>query len=172
MKYNKKYTSEYIPKLQIHQHSLLTRKVFSWHSSSTQVFITGSSSKLDHHHHCFRYLEQMVLSLNSTRHRKFYRTNHFFHAGCMPRLHVGIHLLRHLYMTMGGTHPTSMSERPAQHLYLTMGGSACHHVRKAQHLKLTQSKRPSTYILWHDRTHHLPSEERTSTYILRHGIYH
>ena len=24
-----KYTSEYIPKLQIHQHSLLTRKVFS-----------------------------------------------------------------------------------------------------------------------------------------------
>ena len=51
MKYNKKCTSEYIPKLQINQHSLLTKKVFSWHNSSTQVFITGSSSKLDHHHH-------------------------------------------------------------------------------------------------------------------------
>ena len=38
-----KYTSEYIPKLQIHQHSLLTRKVFSWHNSSAQVFFSGSS---------------------------------------------------------------------------------------------------------------------------------
>ena len=38
-----------ILKLQIHQHSLLTRKVFSWHSSSARVFITWSSSKLDHH---------------------------------------------------------------------------------------------------------------------------
>ena len=28
LKYNKKYISECIPKLQIHQHSLLTRKVF------------------------------------------------------------------------------------------------------------------------------------------------
>ena len=61
-----KYTSEYILKLQIHQHSLLTRKVFSRHNLSTQVFfsvssgsvsshlhqvwiITGSSSSLDHH---------------------------------------------------------------------------------------------------------------------------
>ena len=41
--------SEYIPNLQIHQHSLLTRKLFSWHNSSTQVFFSGSSSKLDHH---------------------------------------------------------------------------------------------------------------------------
>ena len=47
LKYNKKYTSEYIPKLQIHQRSLLTRKVFSRHNSSSQVFITRSS--LDHH---------------------------------------------------------------------------------------------------------------------------
>ena len=44
-----KYTSEYIMKLQLHQHSLLTRKVFSRHNSSAQVFVTGSSSKLDHH---------------------------------------------------------------------------------------------------------------------------
>ena len=43
-----KYTIEYIPKLQIHQHSLLTRKVFSWHNSLAQVFVTRSS--LDHHH--------------------------------------------------------------------------------------------------------------------------
>ena len=62
MKYNIKYTSEYIPKLQIHQHSLFTRKVFSWHNWSAQVFFSGSnldhhqrwiitrsSSKLDHH---------------------------------------------------------------------------------------------------------------------------
>ena len=42
-----KYTSEYISNLQIHQHSLLTRKIFSRHNSSSQVFITGS--KLDHH---------------------------------------------------------------------------------------------------------------------------
>ena len=27
--YNIRYTGEYIPKIQIHQHSLLTRKVFS-----------------------------------------------------------------------------------------------------------------------------------------------
>ena len=38
-----KYTSEYIPKLQRHQHSLLTRKVFTRHNSSAQVFFTGSS---------------------------------------------------------------------------------------------------------------------------------
>ena len=44
-----KYTSEYIPKLQIHQHSLLTRKVFSRHNSSAQVFITRSLLSLDHH---------------------------------------------------------------------------------------------------------------------------
>ena len=43
------YISEYIPKLQIHQHSLLTRKVFSWHNTSVQVLFYGSSSKLDHH---------------------------------------------------------------------------------------------------------------------------
>ena len=76
-----------------------------------------------------------------------------FHVGCRPSLHVGLHLLYQLYLAMGGTHPTSMSERPAQHLYLTMGethptsmserhaqnshmimgGPSCHHVKKAQH---------------------------------------
>ena len=64
-----KYTSEYIPKLQIDQHSLLTMKVFSWHnllawvffsissrSSSSYlhlqvifIFKSSSSSSLDHH---------------------------------------------------------------------------------------------------------------------------
>ena len=47
--WNTIYTSEYILKSQIHQHSLLTRKVFSWHNSSAQVFFSGSTSKLDHH---------------------------------------------------------------------------------------------------------------------------
>ena len=36
------YTSEYILKLQIHQHSLLTRKVFSWHNRLAQVFFSKS----------------------------------------------------------------------------------------------------------------------------------
>ena len=130
-----KYKSEYILKLQKHQHSLLTRKVFSCHNSSAHVFFSGSSSKLDHHqiiikvgssldhhHHCFRYLDQMVLSLNSTRHRKFYKPT-LFHVGCRPSLHVGLHLLQYLYLTMGGTHPASMSKIPSQHLYLTMGGT-------------------------------------------------
>ena len=96
-----RYTSEYISKLQIHQHSLLTRKVFSWHNSSAQVFLSGScldhhwiiikigsslehhwiiiksGSSLDHHHHYFLHLDQLVLSLNSSSHRKFYRANPF-----------------------------------------------------------------------------------------------
>ena len=36
-------TSEYITKLQLHQHSLLTRKVFSRHNLSAQVFFLVSS---------------------------------------------------------------------------------------------------------------------------------
>ena len=36
-------TSEYISKLQLHQHSLLTRKVFSRHNLSAQVFFSISS---------------------------------------------------------------------------------------------------------------------------------
>ena len=105
-----RYTSEYIPKLQLHQHSLLTRKVFSRHNLSAQVFFSVSSgsssshlrlqvvfivksssssldhhlvlsitgSSLDHHHHnCFRYLNQIVLSQHSSRHSKFYRANPF-----------------------------------------------------------------------------------------------
>ena len=36
-------TSEYIPKFQLHQHSLLTRKVFSQHNLSSQVFFSVSS---------------------------------------------------------------------------------------------------------------------------------
>ena len=38
-----RYTSEYILKLQIHQHSLLTSKVFSRHNLSAQVFFSVSS---------------------------------------------------------------------------------------------------------------------------------
>ena len=78
-------------KLQIHQHSLLTRKVFSWHSSSTQVFITGSSSKLDiiiitapaiSSEWC--YLSILLVIGSST-------DPSLFHVGCRPILHVGLY---------------------------------------------------------------------------------
>ena len=43
--------SEYIPKLQLHQHSLLTRKVFYRHNLLAQVFFSISSrSSLSPHH--------------------------------------------------------------------------------------------------------------------------
>ena len=109
------YTTGYIPKLQIHQHSLLTRKVFSRHNLSAQVFfsvssrssssprhlqvififksyssssylhlqvifIFGSGSSLDLDHHCWIIMigsSSQVLSHDSSRHRKFYRANHF-----------------------------------------------------------------------------------------------
>ena len=116
-------------------------------------------SSLDHHRHCiiiiittsaisikWCYLSILLITGSSIEPA-------LFHAGYRPSLHVGLHLLQHLYLTMGGTHPTSMSERPAQHLHLTMGGThptsmserhaqhshltmggpTCHHVRKAQH---------------------------------------
>ena len=41
-----RYTDEYISKLQLHQHSLLTRKVFSRHNLTAQVFFSVSSSHL------------------------------------------------------------------------------------------------------------------------------
>ena len=42
---------EYIPKLQLHQHSLLTRKVFSRHNLSAQVFFfVSSGSSLSSRH--------------------------------------------------------------------------------------------------------------------------
>ena len=46
-----RYTSEYIPKLQIHQHSLLTRKVFSRHNLSAQVLFSISSRSSSSHLH-------------------------------------------------------------------------------------------------------------------------
>ena len=62
----RRYTNEYIMKLQIHQHSILTRKVFSRHNLSAQFFFIvsfgssssylqvififkSSSSSMDHH---------------------------------------------------------------------------------------------------------------------------
>ena len=121
-----KYASEYILKLQIHQHSLLTRNIFSRHNSSTQVFITGSSSKLDHYWIIIitayaisiKWCYLLILLVTGS-----YTEPTLFHVGFRPILHVGLHLLQHLYLTMGGTHPTSMLERPAQHLYLTMRGT-------------------------------------------------
>ena len=63
-----------------------------------------------------------------------------FHDGCRPSLQVGLLLLQHLYLTMGGTHPIN-HVRKAQHLYLTMGGThPINHVRKSHHLYLTMGR--------------------------------
>ena len=133
-----RYTSEYISKLQIHQHSLLTRKVFSltkfistilllWiiikagsSLDQHQVWIitrstsspdprwinikARSSSKLDHHQIIINiiasaisnkwcYLSILLVTRSST-------DPTLFHASCRPILHVGIHDLQHLYLTM------------------------------------------------------------------------
>ena len=46
---------------------------------------------------------------------------------------------QHLHLTMGGTHPRTMSERHAQHSHLTTGGTR----------PKPMSKRPSTHIRPH-----------------------
>ena len=56
----------------------------------------------------------------------------------------------------------TMSERHARHSHLTMGGT---HPR-------TISERPSTYIHEHDRTHLLSSVKRHSTHIHQHDRTH
>ena len=139
MEYNIKYTSEYFLKLQIHKHYLLTRKVFSWHSSSAQVFITRSSSKLDHHwiitgslsnmdHHWIIIITAPAISskwcyLSIILIIGIYTDPSLFHAGCRSQ---------HLYSTMGGLACHHVEK--AQCLHLTMGGPTCHHVRNSQHL--------------------------------------
>ena len=96
-----KYTSECILKLQIHQHSLLTRKVFSGHNSSAQVFVTGSfikvGSSLDHHQSWiiiastisskWFYLSILLIKGSSTKPT-------LLHVDCRPSLHVGLHQQR------------------------------------------------------------------------------
>ena len=135
-----RYTSEHIPKLQIHQHSLLIRMVFSWHNSSAQVFVTRSSSNLDHQWIIiiitapvisikWCYLSILLVTGSSTEPTLFL-------AGCRPSLHVGLLLLQRLYLTMGGTQPGSMSKMPAQHSHLTMEGTH----------PASMSERPSTHI--------------------------
>ena len=109
-----KYISEYILKLQTHQHSLLTRKVFSQHNLSAQVFfsvssgsssshihrqvITGSRSSLDLDHHSI-YIITIGSSLMDHHHGCYLmillvtRSStkpSLFHVGCRPSLHVGI----------------------------------------------------------------------------------
>ena len=133
-----KYRSEYIPKLQIHQHSLLTRKVFSRHNLSAQIFFSvsfGSSSSHLHHQVIFiksgssldldHYWIIIIITASTISIKWCYLCilliigssikPTLFHVGCKPSLHVFLHLLQHLYLTMGGTHPSSMSERHAQH---------------------------------------------------------
>ena len=57
---------------------------------------------------------------------------------------------------------TTMLERNLQHSHLTMGGT---HPR-------TMSKRPNTYIHQHDRTHLLSSVKRHSTHNHQHDMTH
>ena len=46
-----RYTIEYIPKLQLHQHFLLTGKVFSQHNLLAQLFFSASSGSSSSSHH-------------------------------------------------------------------------------------------------------------------------
>ena len=139
-----KYTSEYIPKLQIHQHSLLTRKVFSWHNSSTQVFLSilsrsslsshhlhlqvififklsssrsGSSLDLDHH---WCYLMILLVTRSSTEPA-------LFHVVCKPSLHVGIFPALISDLLVRKAHPALTSDHVVNY----------NHIRKAQHLYLS-----------------------------------
>ena len=63
-------TSEYIPKLQFHQHSLLTRKAFSRHNLSTQVFffVPSRSSYIRRH---VQVIFIFKLSSSSSIHHQF-----------------------------------------------------------------------------------------------------
>ena len=87
-----------------------------------------------------------------------------FHAGCRPSLHVDIHLLQHLYLTMRGTHPTTLSKRPSTHIWpceeriqhtckkgfaLTFDhvrNQSNVHVKKALHLRSTMWGTNPTYM--------------------------
>ena len=79
-----------------------------------------------------------------------------FHVGCRPSLHVGLHLLQHLYLNMGGTHPAIISERPNTHIWPWEAQPA------------TLSEWPITYIRpWEE---HIPQPCRKgSTLISNHG---
>ena len=67
-----KYTSEYIPKLQIHQHSLLSRKVFFRHNFSALVFFSISTGSFHHLH------LQVVFILNYSSSSIHHRLQVFF----------------------------------------------------------------------------------------------
>ena len=170
-----------------------TRSSLDHHQS---WIITGSPLKLDHHwiiiksgssldHHQSWIITAFTISINwcylsilliigsSTKPT-------LFHVGCRPSLHVGHHLLQHLYMiqserlaqhlylTMGGTYPRTMPERPSQHLHLTMGGTHPPPCQKGSSLtsdhgrnkSTTMSESLNTYIHQHGRTHLLPSVKR------------
>ena len=128
------YTSEYIPKLQIHQHSLLTRKVFSRHNLSTQVFfsVSSRSSSSPHHiqvifitlsgslsldldHHSIWIISGSGTSLLDHHHRCYLLIllvigssiePTLFHAGYRPSLHVGLLQCLYLYLSQNGSPST------------------------------------------------------------------
>ena len=131
-----KYTSEYVSELQIHPHSLLTRKVFSWHNLSARlflfvssgssylhlqvIFIFKSSSSLDLDHLWIWNINGSRSSLLDHHHRCYLlillvtgssTEPTLFHAGCRPSLHVGL-------LTALISYPKS--EWPTHHVYLIM----------------------------------------------------
>ena len=59
-----RYTSEYISKLQLHQHSLLTWKVFSQHNLLAQVFLSVSFGSSSSHLHQVWIITVSVSSLD------------------------------------------------------------------------------------------------------------
>ena len=94
---------------------------------------SGSSSKLDHHwiiiitasalsiNWC--YLSILLVIGSSTELA-------LLHVGCRPSLHVGLHILQHLYLTMGGTHPTSILDGPPNTYILPWRNTSSIRVRK------------------------------------------
>ena len=69
-------TDEYIPKLQIHQHSLLTMKVFSQHNLLAQVFFSVSSRSLLSSRHLHLDLDHHLICIIITGSRSSLDLDH------------------------------------------------------------------------------------------------
>ena len=107
--YQHKYSSMY----HLDHHQVIFKS-----SSSSR---SGSSSIMDHHWIIIKsfsisskwcYLSIILVIGSSTE-------PSLFHADSRPSIHVGLHLLQHLYLTMRETHPRTMSEWTAQHLHIS-----------------------------------------------------
>ena len=124
-----KYTSEHIPKLQIHQHSLLTRKVlfqhnfqhwssslyrldhlvifiFKLYSSSSHLrlqvfFITGSGSLLDPDHHCWIII---TAGSSSLYHHQIWIISWFGSSSSLDHHHIWIITISRLSSSLDHHH--------------------------------------------------------------------